>query len=111
MARERVLRALALAWCLAAAATRIAAIAHPPYTLMEASQVQFLQDWNTGWNANFDWDQRLIPNRDDRYNVCGVTSPHLQSGYSHSTTPTLEYLRIVFEIFWDKTWTPTSVPS
>ncbi|CAI7878916.1 unnamed protein product, partial [Closterium sp. NIES-53] len=32
---------------------------------------QFLQDWNTGWNANFDWDQRLIPNVFCEYDADG----------------------------------------
>ncbi|CAI5949926.1 unnamed protein product [Closterium sp. NIES-64] len=59
MARERMLRALALAWCLAALTTRVA-IAQA-YMAMEASQVQFLHDCKRTWNWYFDdWQEQRI---------------------------------------------------
>ncbi|CAI5462067.1 unnamed protein product [Closterium sp. Yama58-4] len=51
MACERVLRALALAWCLAALVTPLAIVHAVP---MQTSQAQFLQDCQTAWNQTYD---------------------------------------------------------
>ncbi|GJP49254.1 hypothetical protein CLOM_g8492 [Closterium sp. NIES-68] len=51
MVRERVQRALSLAWCLAALAVAPFAMIHA--VPLQASQVKFLQDCQTAWDVVF----------------------------------------------------------